>query len=154
MKYPIHTVLLCTTMACTAPVYANSPSPVSFEATGMNGESLPVGDKPIYLKFWATWCSYCLEEMPHLQETYEKTNEKLEVISVNVGFNQNEPLVRRFLDRHNYTIPTIFDQRGQMVEKFKIVGTPTHILLDAQGNEVFRSALLTDELKEKLKRLQ
>ncbi|KAF7767818.1 hypothetical protein PCIT_a3920 [Pseudoalteromonas citrea] len=134
--------------------HATPSNTAVFSATSITGKQLPEGDAPIYLKFWATWCSYCIEEMPHLQDTYQDTNDKLQVIAVNVGFNQNIGLVRRYMQKHNYTIPTIFDAQGQLVQQFKVTGTPTHILLDSDGNEVYRSALLTDELKQRLEALK
>ncbi|MBD1581866.1 TlpA family protein disulfide reductase [Pseudoalteromonas sp. S16_S37] len=133
---------------------AAEPVKPPFKATSISGETLPTGKSPIYLKFWATWCSYCLEEMPHLQGTYEHTKDTLEVISVNIGFNQNLGLVKRYMAKHDYTVPTIFDERGELVKKYNVTGTPTHILLDSQGKEVFRSALLTDELKQRLSALK
>ena len=29
------------------------------------------GRKAVYLKFWATWCVPCREQMPHFEHTYE-----------------------------------------------------------------------------------
>ncbi|MBE0370017.1 MULTISPECIES: TlpA disulfide reductase family protein [Pseudoalteromonas] len=115
----------------------------------IQGKTIHTQNKITYLKFWATWCRYCIEEMPHLQKTANTKREQTHVVSINVGLNQSPQLVSRFLSQYNYTFPTVFDD-GSLVERFKITGTPTHIIIDKQGNIIHRSALLTDELKAKL----
>ncbi|TMO71329.1 TlpA family protein disulfide reductase [Pseudoalteromonas aurantia] len=154
MTYTTLSAAILVLSSLNTVAYATPSNTTTFSATSITGQQLPEGDAPIYLKFWATWCSYCLEEMPHLQETYQETHNKLQVIAVNVGFNQNIGLIRRYMNKHRYTIPTIFDAQGHLVQQFKVTGTPTHILLDSDGNEVYRSALLTDELKQRLEALK
>lgn len=29
-----------------------------------------LGQQPIYIKFWASWCVPCNEQMPHFQQAY------------------------------------------------------------------------------------
>ena len=40
------------------------------------------GKKAVYLKFWATWCVPCREQMPHLKHVYEQAGSDMEVIAV------------------------------------------------------------------------
>ncbi|WP_440054603.1 TlpA disulfide reductase family protein [Pseudoalteromonas sp. T1lg65] len=120
------------------------------QTTTLNGEQINTQGKVTYLKFWATWCRYCVEEMPMLEQISNTANTDLQVLSINIGFNQSPQLVTRFLASHNYTFATAFDHTGDLSQQFDIVGTPTHILLDPQGNEIYRSALMNDELKKQL----
>src|SRR4030088_900015 len=52
------------------------------------------GRKAVYLKFWATWCKPCREQMPHFERTYESAGSDLAVIAVNAGFNDSIDDVR------------------------------------------------------------
>src|SRR2546423_1445489 len=36
-----------------------------------------LGKKPIYLKFWATWCVPCRKQMPHLQAAFDAHRDEL-----------------------------------------------------------------------------
>ena len=47
------------------------------------------GKKAVYLKFWATWCTPCREQMPHFEHVYQSAGADLAVIAVNVGFNDS-----------------------------------------------------------------
>jgi thiol-disulfide isomerase/thioredoxin len=53
------------------------------------------GKKAVYLKFWATWCVPCREQMPHFEHTYEAAGPDLAVIAVDVGFNDSVEAMRR-----------------------------------------------------------
>ena len=51
-----------------------SPAPRLVLKT-IDGETINLGDlygkQAVYLKFWATWCTPCREQMPHLERTFE-----------------------------------------------------------------------------------
>ncbi|RXE99687.1 TlpA disulfide reductase family protein [Pseudoalteromonas sp. PS5] len=110
--------------------------------------------KITYLKFWATWCAYCIEEMPLLEQSYQQANDHYQVIAINIGFNQSEKGIKAYLDKHNYQFPTVFDESGKITQQFQVLGTPQHILIDENGKEIYRSALFTDELQQHLNALQ
>lgn len=38
--------------------------------------------KPIFLNIWATWCSPCLMEMPHLEELAQEYADKITIVGV------------------------------------------------------------------------
>lgn len=125
-----------------------------FSLKTLDGSSLvldhTVIGKPIYLKFWATWCSYCTEEMPHLQQVYDNYGDEITVVAVNVGMNDSVTRVKQFMQKRHLSLPVSFDAVGDMVEKFHILGTPQHILIDKEGKIIHRSALLSDDLQQKI----
>ncbi|WP_083330639.1 MULTISPECIES: TlpA family protein disulfide reductase [Pseudoalteromonas] len=116
----------------------------------LQGDHVNTQGKVTYLKFWATWCRYCIEEMPHLNRIYNNRSPRLEVLSINIGLNQSEDLVKRFLDNNQYQIATLFDSDSSITRRFDVIGTPTHILLDEQGNEIYRTALMDEALQTAL----
>ncbi|WP_462170636.1 TlpA disulfide reductase family protein [Pseudoalteromonas xiamenensis] len=143
-------LLLITLLSCS--LMAKEYAPLSTQT--LDSQPVKSKGKVTYLKFWATWCSYCIEEMPLLERTYEQANGGYQVIAVNIGFNQSERGVRAFLNKHQYQFPTVFDASGEITQQFKVLGTPQHILIDEHGQEIYRSALFTDELKTLLETYQ
>lgn len=55
------------------------------------------GRKAVYLKFWATWCVPCREQMPHLERAFERAGPDLAVVAIDVGFDDSVDAVRRYL---------------------------------------------------------
>src|SRR5882762_4738368 len=52
----------------------------------IDGEQIDLGSlygrKAVYLKFWATWCKPCREQMPHFDPIYQSARSVLAVIAV------------------------------------------------------------------------
>lgn len=105
---------------------------------GMNGEVLDLAaarrdGRPVYLKFWATWCIPCREQMPHLQETYNRHGDRIEMMAVNIGFNDSKTAVANFQRRQGLSVPVAFDEDGSIGRNLGLRVSPTHVLIDAQG---------------------
>ena len=47
------------------------------------------GNKPLYLKFWASYCRDCLQQMPHLQKLHQKYGDRIQIVAVNLGVNED-----------------------------------------------------------------
>lgn len=133
-------------------IYATTYPPLL--ANTLDRQTISSQGQVTYLKFWATWCAYCMEEMPLLEQSYQQANAGYHVISVNIGFNQSKRSITNYLKKHGYQFPTVFDSDGSITRQYAVLGTPQHILLDSSGNELYRSALFTDELASKLTELQ
>ncbi len=72
-----------------------------------NEEGEPVklsemGEKPLFLNFWATWCPPCIAELPEIQRAWEKHGESIKFLLVT---NQEPSVVETFMKKHGYTVP-------------------------------------------------
>lgn len=95
-----------------------------------------VGKKLVLLNFWATWCPYCVKEIPQLKEIYSKYKSKgLEIIAVNLGENQKN--VEKFIKNYNIEYLILLDQRGISARMYGVQGIPTNFLIDLKGNVIF-----------------
>jgi thiol-disulfide isomerase/thioredoxin len=112
-----------------------------------------VGKKPIYIKFWASWCQDCLKQMPHLQHVYEKYNEEIAVVSVNLGVNETQQAISNVLNEYSLTAPTVIDTTGKLAQGLGLVGTPYHVLLDIDGNIVFKGHDASQQLDNTIRLL-
>jgi len=52
-------------------------------------------DKWVLINFWATWCRYCVIQMPYLQAAFEEREAEIEFIGINLG--ESEEKVRRHI---------------------------------------------------------
>jgi cytochrome c-type biogenesis protein len=80
----------------------------------MDGTTQRVADhsgKVLILDFWATYCPPCIEEMPHLNALREKYGpDKIEVIGLNVGGDDDRPKIPDFVKKQNISYPIAFPE--------------------------------------------
>ncbi|HEY7885468.1 MAG TPA: TlpA disulfide reductase family protein [Cellvibrionaceae bacterium] len=147
---------LTLTIIVTAPAHAlnvDDPAP-AFHTKTLAGDSINLADslgkRPIYLKFWATWCKYCVYELPHAQQVYRQYGDSITILMVNVGINDSVENIQSTYAKAGVSLPTAIDTTGDIVASYGVVGTPNHIVIDADGKLLYRSFLATDELDTQL----
>lgn len=94
------------------------------------------GKKPVYLKFWATWCVPCRKQMPHFEHIAKQYNGDLEVIAINLGINDDLAAVEKIQQEFGLSMPMAIDKNGDLAQAFRLLGTPYHLLFDKQMNLV------------------
>ena len=85
--------------------------------------------KPIYLKIWATWCSSCLQQMPHFQQVENRYGDDIQLLGINLGLNDTHSRVVRTIAQYQLTMPMLVDTTGALAHALQINGTPFHLLL-------------------------
>jgi peroxiredoxin len=91
------------------------------------------GKKAVYLKFWATWCVPCREQMPHLERTFEQAGADLAVIAIDVGFDDTLADVRAYRHELGLRMPIVFDGDGALGAAFNLRVTPQHVVIGRDG---------------------
>src|SRR5690606_11029014 len=89
----------------------------------------------------------------HAQSLYDAYGDQVLVVMVNVGVNDSEENIRRVYAEAGVNLPTIIDTDGDTVARYGVVGTPNHVLIDAEGNLQYRTFLATDELDRQVAEL-
>ena len=150
LRFTASALLLSIAVQAGAASLAVGDKAPNFEVTTLTGETFRLsdyaGEKPVYLKFWATWCSYCKVEMPHLQSMHNQYGDDVEVLAVNVGINDSIANIERFFNSGGFNVPTMIDQQGDLVSAFGVVGTPHHVLINKDGEIAYRTFLASDTL--------
>ena len=97
----------------------------------------------VVLQFTASWCSVCIQEMPHLEkdvwQRFKDDGLKL------IGVDKDEPLdvVRKFQKRVGTTYPIALDPGSKHFTKFahKNSGVTRNIVIDRDGKIAFLTRL-------------
>lgn len=112
-----------------------TPAP-QMKITTIDGKTIDLaqvyGKQPVYIKFWATWCVPCREQMPGFEEIYKKYGDKVQVIAVNTGISDNLASVTAFRKKMGLTMPITIDD-GKLARAFHLRVTPQHLLIDKNG---------------------
>ncbi len=129
-----------------------SPAPRLMRKT-IDGEVIDLGSlygkKAVYLKFWATWCVPCRQQMPHFEHAYETAGADLAVIGINVGFNDSIEAIRDYRKKLGITMPIVFDD-GSLDTAFHLRVTPTHVVIGRDGRIRYVGHLADQELDDAL----
>jgi peroxiredoxin len=157
-------VVVAATLALGAPVRADDSGQALAQRAGKNLIGMPApplvlktldgrtidlgqlyGRQAIYLKFWATWCVPCREQMPHFERTFETAGPDLAVIAINAGFNDSIADVRDYRSRMGITMPIVIDD-GRLAEAFNLRVTPQHVIIGRDGRIQYVGHLANDRL--------
>lgn len=121
--------------------------------TTIDGQTIDLGKlygrQAVYLKFWATWCVPCREQMPHFEHAYETAGPDLAVIAVNVGFNDTADDVREYRKKLGITMPIVLDD-GRLAAAFHLRVTPQHIVIGRDGRIEYIGHLADGRLDQAL----
>ena len=86
--------------------------------------------KAVVLNFWATWCTYCIQEFPALQDAYNVYSEKLEVIALSTTDSMQE--VQTWKGSNGYSFPMGADTIG-LSSMYVENGIPLTAIIDRYG---------------------
>jgi len=108
------------------------------------------------IQFWSTKCTACLKEFAGIQDLYRMYSDRnFELVAVAMNKPDEKPEVKQWLDKSHATSRNLlFDsadtaamQKAFDPEWTSGQDTPYTILLDADGNVLYKSAQPVDQLK-------
>lgn len=129
-----------------------------FNLIDINGNevsSLDLLGKPTIINFWATWCGYCMKEMPDFQTAYETYGDKINFVMIDAvdGKQETEEAGRAYIEEKGYTFPVYFDTQMEGVISCGVTGFPSTLFVSADGEVLlgWPSYLSGDRLMEMAK---
>ena len=108
---------------------------------------------PAVVNFWASWCTFCIEEMPDFQRVHALAGDDVTII----GINRAEPLpvARRFADETGATYALVLDTEDELGGVYRVIGMPTTLYIGADGRVAeMRIGFTTfDQIRESVERI-
>ena len=120
-----------------------SPRPLpKIQFENGQGEAMSLADfrgKVVLLNSWATWCAPCRREMPTLERLQaELGGPEFEVVALSLD-RKGLPAVKEFYEELGLQeLATYVDESGAAQRALSVLGLPTTLLLDRDGNEIGR----------------
>jgi cytochrome c biogenesis protein CcmG, thiol:disulfide interchange protein DsbE len=137
------------------PVEVGTRAP-NIVATDLDGHPVALSEltgQVVLLNVWATWCAPCREEMPSMQQLYERFGGRgLRVVAVSIdaepgqGFLAVPPGgdVRGFVQQHGLTFDVWRDPAAEIQRLYRTTGVPESFLIDRDGSIVKKVIGATD----------
>lgn len=138
LGFAVAAVLLLS--ACAGGGAGSAGDPVLPDATLPvlgSAEQLDTADlrgTPAVINFWATWCPFCIEEMPDLEKVHQQVAGEVRFIGVDREDVTDKAL--RLAGETGVTYTLVEDRDGDFFRAVRALGMPTTLLVDADGSIV------------------
>lgn len=96
-----------------------------------------VGKEPVFLEFWATWCSNCRQLEPQLVKLQKQYAGKVRFVGVAVSVNQSPELVKRYIATHSLQGEQLYDRKGFAGDAYEVPATSYVVVINAKGVVVY-----------------
>ena len=103
-----------------------------FEVELLTGEKVKLSDyrgKVVLLNLWATWCGYCVKELPVLQQLHDEYGDDLVVFTVNCG--EDKVKADDFINKNKYTFIVGVDKKLEIGYPVRTI--PITFIIDKDG---------------------
>jgi peroxiredoxin len=110
----------------------------NFKAENLDGElvelNAEVGDGPILLSFWATWCKPCIEELKEYKKIYEEYQDKgFKMYAISTDDERTVAKVKPFVKSKNFKFPVLLDTNSDVARLYYAQSVPYSVILDKKG---------------------
>ncbi|SHJ83061.1 TlpA family protein disulfide reductase [Tepidibacter formicigenes] len=129
-----------------------------FTFKNLQGEEVSLSDyrgKNVIINFWATWCPYCIKEMPDLNKIYlENKDNDFVVLAIDIG--ESKDVVDKYLKDKDYKFSILLDEEGEVANSYMIRGIPTSYFIDKEGKiaDIKMQMMTYDQMKEMVDKLK
>jgi thiol-disulfide isomerase/thioredoxin len=110
-------------------------------------------DKPIIINSWATWCPFCVDELPDFAEIQKEYKDSITIIAINRSESLNRS--KQFTDDLGLSNDLVFllDSRDKFYQTIGGFSMPETLFIDANRNTVEhkRGVMQIDEIRKKIK---
>ena len=128
----------------------------NFKAENLDGElvelNAEVGDGPILLSFWATWCKPCIEELKEYKKIYEEYQDKgFKMYAISTDDERTVAKVKPFVKSKNFKFPVLLDTNSDVARLYYAQSVPYSVILDKKGYIIYSHLgyMRGDEVKVK-----
>ncbi|HEX7928724.1 MAG TPA: TlpA disulfide reductase family protein [bacterium] len=103
--------------------------------TGQKVQLKALRSRVVVINFWATWCVPCVAELPELKRLADGfQGQPFTLLAIDV--EDTPAKVQAFLQKHQMTLPVLYDDEGDTLRAYGGRGLPTTVIVDHNGNWV------------------
>lgn len=110
-----------------------------FALPSAGGENLRLSEyrgNVVMINFWATWCGPCRQEMPLLDQLYNRYERVgFNLLGVNIDDDSNRAM--QMVEELGVGFPVLFDERKEVSKLYDVEAMPVTVIVDRQGTVRF-----------------
>ena len=126
----------------------------NFKVENLEGDIIELnkelGNGPILLSFWATWCKPCIEELSEFKKIYNEFKDNgFKMFAISTDDERTVAKVKPFVKSKNYDFPVLLDTNSDVARLYYAQAMPFSVILNEDGYIVYSHLgyMRGDELK-------
>jgi len=128
----------------------------NFKVENLDGDivelNAEVGEGPILLSFWATWCKPCIEELNEYKKIYEEYKDKgFKMFAISTDDERTVAKVKPFVKSKDFKFPVLLDTNSDVARLYYAQSVPYSVILNKKGMIIYSHLgyMRGDEVKVK-----
>ena len=136
-------MLLVCLLLLSQPAHSQSSSLTGMPMRTIDNESVTLkdylGKGPVYLTFWALWCSPCKTELQFLQKMHERYSERgLTILAIDHDTQKSLAKVRSYIAAKGYTFKVMVDPDSEIFQRLNGEQLPFSLIFSPEGRIISR----------------
>ncbi|MEW8085578.1 MAG: TlpA disulfide reductase family protein [Candidatus Thiodiazotropha endolucinida] len=123
-------------LACGYTVAANQPSMApDFTLKSREGVNIKLSElrgQVVMVNFWASWCGPCRQEMPLLQQLFDRY-QSLGFSLLGVNVDGDRAAADKMLSDLPVSFPILYDDRSKVSKQYQVKAMPSTFMVDRDG---------------------
>jgi len=125
-------VFAASSLASSSLVGQTAPDFVLKSATGENLRLSEFRGDVVMINFWATWCGPCRQEMPLLDDLYNRYQRVgFRLLGVNIDDDSRRAM--QMIEELGINFPVLFDEQKEVSKLYEVGAMPVTLLVDREG---------------------
>ncbi|MDJ0794473.1 MAG: TlpA disulfide reductase family protein [Woeseiaceae bacterium] len=128
----VFSVFAATSLASSQLEGQTAPDFALKSSTGENMRLSEYRGDVVMINFWATWCGPCRQEMPLLDELYQRYSRVgFNLLGVNIDDDSRRAM--QMIEELGVDFPVLFDATKRVSEMYDVDAMPVTVIVDREG---------------------
>ncbi|MCU7905490.1 MAG: TlpA family protein disulfide reductase [Candidatus Thiodiazotropha sp. (ex Epidulcina cf. delphinae)] len=113
---------------------STQPAP-DFTLKSRSGENIKLSElrgQVVMVNFWASWCGPCRQEMPLLQQLYERY-QSMGFTLLGVNVDEERAAADKMLRDIPVSFPILYDDKSRVSKGYRVKAMPSTFMIDRDG---------------------
>ena len=97
-----------------------------------------IGEGPILLSFWATWCKPCKEELKEFNKIYGKYSDSgFKLFAISVDSEKSIAKVKPYIKTNGFNFTVLLDYNSEVARMYYAQMVPYSVIINKSGEVVY-----------------